>query len=285
MPSPFYILTLLLAIGFTLATRIHVWMLEWEGARTSATGVLEVMMGDSRAVFGDYFFNKADVYFHAGYYPSIFDRVSKTEKTHLEAKATQNHDKAEQQAEETDLDDYLKEPRTWIDAFGRHFYPSRHVHLEKPGEEREILPWLRMSASLDPHRIQTYTVAAYWLRTRLGKKAEAEQFLREGWQANPDSYEILFELGRLYEEDHNDPVRARNLMEQAWKRYLASIQNSPPEELLFPGSVLTHLARLEERLGNIPKAIEYLKLWLALTPSKEHIQKQIDELTQRLPKS
>ena len=55
---------------------------------------------------------------------------------------------------------------------------TEHTHLEG-GNEREILPWLRLSAELDPQRVETYTVAAYWLRA-VGKMVEAEHFLREG---------------------------------------------------------------------------------------------------------
>src|SRR5690606_26355717 len=87
------------------------------------------------------------------------------------------------------------------------------------GDEREMLPWLKIAAELDPYRPQSYTVASYWLRTRLNKPAEAEAFLREGWRLNPDSYEILFELGRIYREHHKDTVRARNLWELALAKW------------------------------------------------------------------
>ena len=42
------------------------------------------------------------------------------------------------------------------------------------------------------------TTAAFWLRTQLHREDEAVRFLREGWRANPDSYAILLELGRLF---------------------------------------------------------------------------------------
>ena len=32
-------------------------------------------MGDSRQLFANHFFTKADVYFHSGYYPSVFDQA------------------------------------------------------------------------------------------------------------------------------------------------------------------------------------------------------------------
>ena len=32
-------------------------------------------MGDSQQLFANHFFTKADVYFHSGYYPSVFDQA------------------------------------------------------------------------------------------------------------------------------------------------------------------------------------------------------------------
>ena len=53
----------------------------------------------------------------------------------------------------------LGKPRDWIERFGRNFEPNTHTHLDKPGEAREILPWLRLSADLDPQLIKNYVVA------------------------------------------------------------------------------------------------------------------------------
>jgi len=53
---------------------------------------------------------------------------------------------------------------------------------------------------MDPQKIETYTVGSYFMRRHLNRPREAEAFLREGLRNNPGSYEILFELGRLYHE-------------------------------------------------------------------------------------
>ena len=112
---------------------------------------------------------------------------------------------------------FLGPPRDWIERFGRHFIVTEHTHLEG-NKEREILPWLRISAELDPQKIETYIVAAYWLRD-LGKVKEAERFLRQGMLNNPDSYEILFELGRLYYENDHDTARARKIWDLALRKW------------------------------------------------------------------
>ena len=68
----------------------------------------------------------------------------------------------------------------------------------------EILPWLKLSSELDPKRVETYTVTAYWLR-RMGKIDDAQQILRDALKENPGDPELLFDLGRLFKEYRHDP--------------------------------------------------------------------------------
>jgi len=87
------------------------------------------------------------------------------------------------------------------------------------------LPWLRLAAEMDPHQVQTYLTASFWLRSALNQPKEAEEFLREGLRANPDSFDILIELGYVYDFNKNDPRSARRLWElalQKWKRQEAA---------------------------------------------------------------
>ena len=193
--------------------------------RAQSDNVLKVLFGDGRRLFANHFFIQADVSFHSGYYPSIFDQAHAPKDTrHLTAK------EGEPAAEEHEKQmNFLGPPRDWIERFGRHFMITEHTHLQG-NNEREILPWLKLSAELDPQKIETYTVAAYWLRD-LGKVKEAEDFLREGLRNNPDSYEILFELGRLYYENNHDPARARNVWElglRKWSRAGGRRQEARP---------------------------------------------------------
>ena len=135
-----------------------------------------------------------------------------------------------------------------------------------------------MAVKLDPKRVQTYTVASYWLRTRLDKPKEAEQFLREGLRENPDSFEILFELGRIQKEHYGDSEKTRNLWELAlskWERQKTAGRN--PDEATRQ-QILGFLAVLEEEEGNFGKAIKYFELLKEHSPSKEEIDKRIAEL-------
>lgn len=263
------------------------WYQDWSGGRNKSANVLNMLIGDSRAMFANHFFARADAYFHSGYYPSIFDSRKTEEASHMVSGGKEAE--ADHREEHHGEEGFLGPPRDWIDRFGRNFFPSHHSHLEKNGNEREILPWLRLSAELDPQRVDTYTIASYWLRSRLKKVDDAEQFLREGLRANPESYEIYFELGRIYDENRHDQKMARNLWEIALRKWesqwrKSQAENKPaskPNALVYEG-IVARLARLEEAQGNLPQAMYYLKLLKEKSPAHEQIQKQIEELEGKL---
>ena|SRR2546421_1732570 len=282
MSAPSLILGLLLVICFTMATWLQPWHQKWAGGRAQSDSLLGVVMGDSRQIIANHFFTKADVYFHSGYYPTIFDQAIRS-APHITAEKDATADRetgdGHEHAEEAG---FLGAPHDWIESFSRNFYPSRHSHLEKPGEAHEILPWLRIAADLDPHKVETYTVAAYWLRQHLNKVDEAEQFLREGWRANPDSYEILFELGRVFGENRQDPQRARNVWELALRKWRERSQHGDKPDDFVLEQILTHLAQLEEREGHWGQAISYLEKLKPVSPRPEAIQRQIDDLRRKV---
>ena len=273
--GPYVILVLLLAAGFSLATILQERVPNWS-RRGQSDNMLKLLLGDGRRLFADQFFVQADVAFHSGYYPSVFDQANRPKDTsHLTAK------EGEPAAEEHEKQmNFMGPPRDWIERFGRHFIVNEHTHLEG-SHESEILPWLKLSADLDPQKIETYTVAAYWLRD-LGRVKEAEHFLREGLLSNPDSYDILFELGRLYDENNHDAVRARKIWELALRRWSEQEAAGKKPELLKLGQIADFLAHLEEKQGNLTRAIELLELAKKASPNPQALQKQIEELRQKL---
>src|SRR5687767_6377013 len=234
---------LLLIASVCFSTWLEPWFQRWQ--RDKSGDVLTVALGDSRKLFARHFYVKADAYFHNGYYPTIYDAKPEGE-LHMAAASEAAHADHEKEM------DFLGKPMDWIDSFSRHFFPSVHTHLgedeccphcaehdhppgeecdhedehkEKPaGLEREMLPWFKLAATLDPERPDTYVVASFWLTQKLGKISEAEQFLREGLRANPGSFEILHEMGRVAYEYRKDIQRARNL----WVLALQNFRKADP---------------------------------------------------------
>lgn len=257
---------------------------EWT-PRAGEQSLFKVMFGEGRRLFANHFFTQADVYFHGGYYPSIFDRSQQPRDTRHMQECEEDHDHSAHEAGEHEEDEHIKsmaigEPRDFLERFGRKFMIAEHTHLDG-GNEREVLPWLRVAVELDPQQVDFYTVAAFWLRTKLGKADEAEKFLREGLRANPQSYEILFELGRTYNEGLKDPARARNVYDLALRRWHET--QSQAHEPDFDGlrQIAMHLAELEENAGALNAAVQHLEIVRRLSPDPQAIQKQIDELVAR----
>jgi tetratricopeptide (TPR) repeat protein len=158
---------------------------------------------------------------------------------------------------------------------------GRPVALETKGDVREMLPWLKLSAEIDPNRVETYVVTAYWLRTRLGKPKDAEAFLREGLRANPGHPALLFELGRIYNESRKDAQTARNLWELALKKWQEiEAPKKDPDKLLL-GQIAANLAKLEDSEARYDRALAYWELVKTVSPHPEEIEKRIAEVKER----
>jgi tetratricopeptide (TPR) repeat protein len=287
-PDPRLLLVLLLTGGVSTAAYLQPRLASWEGAQRREGSVLQILLGDGRRLFANHFFLKADAYFHRGAYHGVFDPpTDAAEELHMAHGGAEHHethapDQEPPQAAHARADPSL-DKRDWIGWLNARLGPDAHVHLEGGGEERELLPWLRLSAELDPHRVQTYTVAAFWLRTRLGKVAEAEQFLWEGLRQNPGNPEILGELGQLYARNRQDPRRARNVWELALRRWNEqAAAGAQPDEFLRL-QLLGNLAQLERNEGRLPRAIQYLEALRSLSPNPAAVEAQIRDLKTQLP--
>ena len=287
----------LLVFCFGLAANLQPRFQSLESSRRQSNNFFSLLLGDSSRIFANSFFVKADAYYHSGFYPTIFDNNSNFQTPHMaeDTGAVASHNQGAE-------GDFLGPTRDWIDAFGRHFIPNRHTHLDEGGaaddlsgskEVREILPWLKLSAELDPENIKTYVVTAFWLRKRLNQVPEAEQVLREGLRNNSDDPQLLFELGSIYFENYHDSTRARNIWEAALRSWERQTGKAPLSEKLKPDNehydsrfifeqLQANLAQLEEKAGNYDAAIARLKLDYLASPKPGEVQKHIDELKQKL---
>jgi hypothetical protein len=286
-PRTFFLLLLALFIFcFGVAANLQPRFVSLENSRRQSDNFFNLLLGDSSRMFANSFATKADAYYHSGYYPTIFDNNEAFKTLHMAedtgAVASKN------QGDETS---FMGAPRDWLDSFGRHFIPNRHTHLDEGGptddlsssdKVREILPWLELSAKLDPENIQTYTVTAYWLRERMHKVAEANQVLLEGLRNNPDSYDILFELGRLYSESYHDDGRARNVWELAARKWRALDQQMQKDNTLIFEQIATHLGQLEKNAGNWQRSLDWFQAAQKESLNPDALQKQIDEIKAKM---
>ena len=270
---------LLLACCFTMATVLDAPFSQLRAKTDTSAGMLTPLMGDSRRLFANHFFAQADAYFHSGFYPTIFDNAKPEEHSHLTEEAHEHEEAGghDEHHEET----FLRPPRDWIERFGRHFFPTVHTHLNH-GNEREILPWLKISAELDPKRIDTYVTASYWLRTSLHKPDQAELFLRQGLRANPDSYEILLELGRVYFYNKKDPVVGRNIFMLARAKWLKQDAAGEKPDPADYEEILGELLRVDRQQGDAKAELSDLEELIKVSHSKATLEEYIRELKAKL---
>src|SRR5262245_21261461 len=73
-------LILLLAACFTLAISLQQRFSSLFEANEQSESPLASLLGDGKQMFADYFYVQADVYFHSGYYPSVFDQARSQEE-------------------------------------------------------------------------------------------------------------------------------------------------------------------------------------------------------------
>jgi tetratricopeptide (TPR) repeat protein len=273
---------ILLFVGcFSLAAWLEPRHTEQSHQGEFSNSVLGSLLGDGRKMVADYFYVQADVYFHSGYYPSIFDQARAQEEQDSDISHPEQGGAQEEKG-------FLGEPQDWIDRFSRHFRPSRHTHLS--GDTvREMLPWMKLSAELDPHRVQTYLVTAYWLRG-MGKSTEAEEFIRDGLRANPHAPDLLYVLAQIYSQDYKNYPHAKNLYLAAVKCWHERDDSKPDKaenpsdarDYLLLESILGGLIRQEESAGHLTQALEYMKILKANATDPAGVQKQIDKLQAKI---
>lgn len=293
---PAFALSLLAAATFSCATALQSRFVAIQARNPDRDDPLAAFLGEGRRLFASHAYAKADVYLHRGFYPSIFDQHDdQAEHRHdgehgheggaspLAAAAGDDgceaccpHDRPQAVA----LD--------WIERHGRKHRPTEHVHLggansEPENVEREILPWLALSARLDPEQAETFMVGAFWLR-KAGKPAEAERFLKDGLRANPGHPAILFELGRSRFRA-GDAAQARTLWETAWRLWTVrygALQDDD-RDTQTASLILLHLATLESREGQPDKAVGWLETLLPMAVSPDRIKERIADVRAGIP--
>lgn len=277
------LLAALLVLSFGLAADLQPQFTMWPGSRADGD-VFKILLGDSRKLFANEFYVKADAYYHSGFYPTIFDNNEAFKTAHMAedtgAVSSKNHGEEE---------NFMGPPRDWIDAFGRHFFPDRHTHLDEGGpnddlssssEVREILPWLKLSTDLDPQNVQNYTVTAYWLRERMHRTDEAHEVLLEGLGQNPGSCDILYELGRLYAESNHDTNRALNVWNAAarnWQPVKGADDEVSANNFIYE-QITTKLGETERDAGHWQQAIDWFEKAKTVSRTPGDVQGDINEI-------
>ncbi|MFH1477560.1 MAG: hypothetical protein ABIH24_08760 [Verrucomicrobiota bacterium] len=157
--------------------------------------------------------------------------------------------------------------------------PEGHVHLQS-ADVNEIVPWLYFATRADPHNVEAYSVAAFWLAGDGGRPDLAERVLCEARANNPKDYRVYLEKGRLALKMGalTEAARAFDAAGRLWER------DPGPDKiqaLLDRAEMLVYRGLLYEEGGDVPRALMCYRNILALLPGREGIRERVAELTEK----
>ncbi len=204
--------------------------------------VTDLLFGSSRRALSADLYERADMYFHRG----VPHRQKRVER----------HD--------------------WMQRLRADISPEAHRHAEGL-DSAEIVPWLRLATDADPHNVEAWLVAAFWLETGIQRADLAEQVLRDAQRYNPGDYRVLLDRARLYVRSGRFR-EAANVLEAALARWPGSLDPADRQSLLDKAEILTYRAFLYEMDGHPRDAAAGFKNVLAIFPGRTYIEDRMREL-------
>lgn len=201
------------------------------------------LLGVTRGEVSGQFFSQADYVFHKGIYAQSASR------------------------------------RDWFAGLKRAMIPRGHCHLHEEGI-LEIMPWLYFATRADPHNMEAYAVAAYWLAGEAGRPDLAERVLSEALRNNPSDYRAYMEKG-IFALKSGDYPRAARYLDRALQCVPAGAGQGRDAIAIDLASVLTYrglLYEIEERPVN---AMECYRAVIAMFPGREGLVGRVREIEQK----
>ncbi|MFW6151425.1 MAG: tetratricopeptide repeat protein [Verrucomicrobiota bacterium] len=229
--------------AFTLSCRLYTTNLK-DGrlAASRESSLLSMLLSDARFAISGEFYGMADTYFHRGV-------------EHIKKKALEEN---------------------FFRKLEEEISPNSHVHV-RDMDVQEIMPWLRLATKADPHNVQAYLVAAFWLRTGINRPDKALKILEEAQWNNPMNAKIQFAKARIY-ITQKELSRARSALNAAVAFMEKGEDKSAPENKSLKARILSYRAILHEIAGNNRQAARDYEKVLALFPNRKHLKDRMEAL-------
>jgi tetratricopeptide (TPR) repeat protein len=167
---------------------------------------------------------------------------------------------------------------SWFVRLAQALTPHEHVHLQAQ-EVNEMVPWLFLATRADPHNVEAYIVAAFWLAGEGGRPDLAGRVLDEARMNNPKDYRVYLEKGRLALKMGalTEAARAFDAAGTLWER------DPGPDKIqaqLDRAEMLVYRGLLYEDGGDVPRALMCYRDTLALFPGRKGIRERVAELAE-----
>lgn len=143
--------------------------------------------------------------------------------------------------------------------------PTLHAHTEGR-EVEEILPWLRLATQSDPHNVEIYLVASYWLTRDCHRPDLAIQAIEEAMENNPEHYELPMEKARIL-LGMDEYEKALHALNAALTLISTPDQPDPEQAAIDLPFILMAQSYVNEAVGNRAEAIASTEQLLAQEPN------------------
>jgi tetratricopeptide (TPR) repeat protein len=154
--------------------------------------------------------------------------------------------------------------------------PDEHRHTDA-AETLEIMPWLRLATQSDPHNIEAFMVAAYWLNGECGEPELALDVIREAAAHNPGRYEVYLEKGRIL-LSIDKPTAAMDAFESALTLVRNKEQSDPEQAAIDHSLLLTIQSYLHEAQGDRDGALRSAQRYIQLHPDRAQAAERLARL-------
>lgn len=166
----------------------------------------------------------------------------------------------------------------WFVRMGRVIAPQGHTHLEAEAVN-EMAPWLYLATKADPHQVEAYVVAAYWLANEGGRPDLAKSVLDEARANNPKDYRVYHEKGRLALKSGalEEAARAFDAAGRLWELDQGSDKVQARTDR---SEMLVYRGLLHEEAGELPEALRCYAEVLAFFPGRVGLSERVAELAE-----
>jgi tetratricopeptide (TPR) repeat protein len=235
------VLASLAALSFSLACRLTT---DPSCTPPVSTSLLGRLLGESRRAIGDDLFEQAERYFHRG--------VGHSRKA---------------------------VSMGFLQRLSDEVQPRVPEHLSG-GDIYEMMPWLRFATRMDPHNVDAYLGAAFWVAAQDdGHQQHALDILSEAQRNNPADYRIPLERAQLliHDGELHKAARAVDLALVMWGNTRGV---DPGQKRLDRAALLNYRGLLHELDGRSAEALVCYREHLRIRPEADGVRQIVQGIEQ-----
>ncbi len=165
----------------------------------------------------------------------------------------------------------------WYQRIARTLSPQTHAHAT--GDQvKDMMAQIWFSLLADPHNVDAYLIAAYWLAgPDINRPDMAQKVLQEGQRRNPRHHEFPCELALLALKTGRLDA-ARTHLEAGLRLWPGVRDPASKQTRLDKETLLTYRALLHEHDGRIAEALADWREVLSIFPSREEVHQRVKDL-------